>query len=222
MGKSNNRSSELPGAFSLFKPSINAITLNLVTLIELILVPFLIVTLGDIIGHGGLFLTFVGEILVIFLAPAAYLAQLRSSQGKTIDFTQAVKQSLHYFWRMIGLWIVLAIVIGVGFLLLIVPGLFMIRRYILSPYYLLDRDMKIFDAMKASATDSKTFSGAIWGLIGVDFLLAVVLLVLTALLGARLEIVGLLVYYTYYCAPSIRYLQIKRALKPGTQAAPIV
>jgi hypothetical protein len=222
MSESDNWSDELPSAFSLFKPSMNAISVNLVTLIELVLVPLLVVTLGRLIGHGGgAVISFIGEIMALLLAPAAYLTQLQSAKGKTIDFTKAIKDSLHYFWRLVGLGIVLFVIIGVGFLLLIVPGVFLLRRYILSPYYLLDRDMKVFDAMKASATDSKTFSGAIWGLIGVDFLLVIVMLVLTAILGS-LEIIGLAIYYTYYCAPAIRYLQIKRAVKPTAPAAPIV
>src|SRR5665213_1562316 len=198
MSESDNRSNELPGAFSLFNPSMKAVSLNLITLIELVLIPVLVVTLGELMKHaGGRAITSVGEILSLLLAPAAYITQLRSARGKTIDFTEAVKESLHYFWRMVGLGIVLFVVIGIGFILLIVPGLFLLRRYILSPFYLIDRDMKVFDAMRASATDSRTFSVAIWGLIGVQVLLAVVTAIFSILLGP-LSIVGLALYYIYY------------------------
>lgn len=222
MRNSDNRSSELPGAFSLFNPSIKAVMLNIITLIELVLIPVLIVTIGGLLKHttGGI-LTAIGEILSLLLAPAAYLTQLRSAQGKTIDFSEAVKKSLHYFWRMVGLGIAMIVIIGIGFILLIVPGLFLLRRYILSPYYLLDRDMKVFDAMKASAADSKTFSGAIWGLIGVETLVAVASAIVSVLLGP-LAIIGVVIYYMYYCAPAIRYLQIKHAIKPSSAVAPII
>ena len=222
MSQSDNRPSELPGAFSLFNPSMKAISINIITLIELVLIPVLVVTLGELVKHaGGRAITSVGEIMSLLLAPAAYITQLRSAQTKTIDFTEAIKESLHYFWRMVGLGIVLVIIIGSGFILLIVPGLFLLRRYILSPFYLIDQDMKVFDAMRASAADSKTFSMAIWGLIGVQALLALVSAILSILLGP-LSIIGLLLYYIYYCAPAIRYLQIKHAVKPKTAAAPIV
>jgi hypothetical protein len=66
--------------------------------------------------------------------------------------------------------------------------------------------------MKASAEDSKKFSGAIWGLIGVMAMLVIVIAILEAVV-IWLYVIGLVVYYTYYCAPSIRYLQIKKASK---------
>ncbi len=222
MSKSENRSSELPGAFSLFQPSMNAIALNLVTFIELVLVPVLVVLIGGIIKHvTGHIITAIGEILTLFLTPAAYLTQVRSVQKKSIDFTEAIKESLHYFWRLIGLWICLIFIIGIGFLLFIVPGLFMLRRYILSPYYLIDRDMKVFDAMKASANDSKTFSGAIWGLIGVEVLIAIASAIISILLGP-LSAIGFVIYYLYYCAPTVRYFQIKHATKPSASPTPSV
>jgi len=222
MAEPENRSNELPGAFSLFRPSLNAIMVNLVTLIELVAVPLLVVGLGGVLkNHGGSVITPFGEILALVLAPAAYLTQLMSVQNKKIDFTKAIKESMHYFWRLIGLAICVGVVVGIGFILLIVPGLIMLRRYILSPYYLLDRDMKIFDAMRASAAESKQFSGAIWGLIGVEILISLASAVISILLGP-LSAVGFLVYYTYYCAPAIRYLEIKRASKPSSAAAPIV
>ena len=201
MSETETNSNELPGAFSLFQPSWEALRLNLVTFIELALIPVLIILVGSLLKHAaGVALT------------AVYLTQLRSAQNKTIDFADALKESFHYFWRFMGLIICVGIIITIGFILLIVPGFFMIRRYMLSPYYLLDRDMNVFDAMKASAEDSKKFSGAIWGLIGVMAMLVIVIAILEAVV-IWLYVIGLVVYYTYYCAPSIRYLQIKKASK---------
>jgi hypothetical protein len=219
MDPKDNKSKELPGAFSLFQPSWEAIQVNLVTFIELVLVPLLFVLVGSIIKHAtGAFLESVGEILAILFSPGIYLTQLKSVRKNTVDFSQAVKEGLHYFWRFFGLVICMFVIIGIGFLLLIVPGFFMLRRYILAPYYLLDRDMKIFDAMKASAEDSKEFSMAIWGLIGVEVLLGAVLVILQALLG-WIYIVGLVFYYIYYCAPAVRYFEIKNATKTKTSTS---
>ncbi len=213
MSETETNSNELPGAFSLFQPSWEALRLNLVTFIELALIPVLIILVGSLLKHAaGVALTSIGEILAIVFSPAVYLTQLRSAQNKTIDFADALKESFHYFWRFMGLIICVGIIITIGFILLIVPGFFMIRRYMLSPYYLLDRDMNVFDAMKASAEDSKKFSGAIWGLIGVMAMLVIVIAILEAVV-IWLYVIGLVVYYTYYCAPSIRYLQIKKASK---------
>jgi hypothetical protein len=208
---------EFPSAFELFKPSWEAVKSNLITFIELILIPIVIgliislpswrnATSASSTINGALFLRdgFAGLISLLF-APALAYTQLQSVRGKTVDFLQALKASTKFFWRFIGLVIVMGIVILVGFVLFIVPGLFMLRRYILAPYYLIDKDMKIFEAMRASAADSKKFSSAIWGLIGVEILCTVVgvIPIIGWIISAALSI-------AYYCAPAIRYTQVKK------------
>ena len=88
----------------------------------------------------------------------------------------------------------------------------MLRRYLLSPYYLIDKNLKIFDAMKASAKDSVPFSSAIFGLIGVFILLVLAAAVIQALFGAA-GVIAVIAYYAYYCAPAVRYQEIKLASK---------
>ena len=98
MSETETNSNELPGAFSLFQPSWEALRLNLVTFIELALIPVLIILVGSLLKHAaGVALTSIGEILAIVFSPAVYLTQLRSAQNKTIDFADALKESFHYF-----------------------------------------------------------------------------------------------------------------------------
>lgn len=212
MAKANQ---QLPGAFELFKPSWKAVQLNLITFIEFILVPALIAlivsflnqghsTSANGLGDGLLIGDGLAGLVSLFFAPAIALTQLRSVKGVKIDFLPAIKESFAFFWKFIGLIIVMGLVIGIGFMLLIVPGLFMLRRYILAPYYLIDKKTGVFEAMKISAEQSKRFSPAIWGLIGVEFLCTVIGLIplIGWLVSAALSII-------YYCAPAVRYTQIK-------------
>lgn len=216
----NSKPKQFPGAFELFKPSWEAVKRNLITFIELILVPVLVAfiislpswrhaNMASNVINGPLFLRDgIAGLISLLFAPALAYTQLQSVRGKTVDFMQALKASVKFFWRFIGLIIVMGIVIFVGFILFIVPGLFMLRRYILAPYYLIDGDMKVFEAMRASAADSKTYSSAIWGLIGVEILCAVVGVV--PLIG---WIVGAILSIAYYCAPAVRYTQVKKVSK---------
>ncbi len=87
----------------------------------------------------------------------------------------------------------------------------MLRRYILAPYYLIDKNMKIFDAMRACSEDSIKFSPAIFGLMGVYALIVIGSLITQTILGFAYVLV-LAVYYVYYSAPAVRYIQIKAAL----------
>jgi hypothetical protein len=76
----------------------------------------------------------------------------------------------------------------------------------LAPYYLVDEDIGIMAAMKKSAADSKPFSGAIWGMMGLYT--AFFVLGIVPFIGG---IVGSIFSIVYLCAGAVRYLQIKQA-----------
>lgn len=218
MTKKKKQKIAFPSAFGLFRPSIDAVLLNVWTFLALLLLPIagfvlFAVTAGafaaaDLTGvaavMAGLMLAFV-VLAALIVGPALPYVQLMSAKGKQVTIQEAVRAGLKKFWRFYGLSILTGLIVFIGFLLLIVPGLFMLRRYILAPYYLFDRDLGIMEAMKASAKDSKRFSGAVWGLIGVIVLIGAtgmvpILFVVTAALQVA-----------YYCAPAVRYFQIKQA-----------
>src|ERR1700722_774460 len=93
---------DLPGAFELFKPSWQAIKLNLITFIEIIIVPFMISLLGLIFDHSNMssstriIFQLVGDIVAVLLAPAMIVTQLASVRGKRIDLLPAVREGLHF------------------------------------------------------------------------------------------------------------------------------
>ena len=135
----------------------------------------------------------------------AQQAQLEGAEGKKIDFSKLWLVVKELGWRMLGLYIVVGLVILVGFILFIVPGLFMIRRYMLAPYVMLDRKVGISEAMNQSAELSKLNTGAIWGVIGVMFLIGL-LNVIPLIGGLTSFVVGSL----YSVAPALRYTQLRK------------
>jgi uncharacterized membrane protein len=90
-------------------------------------------------------------------------------------------------------------------ILLVIPGLIMIRRYFLAPYVMLDKKVGIREAMDQSAELSKINTGSVWGIIGVSFLIALVNVI---------PIIGGLASFSlgalYSVAPAMRYLQLKK------------
>jgi hypothetical protein len=211
--------SKLPSAFSLFKPSWAAVKLNIVTFILLALIPavlyFAIAALvlsmdknsTGSLGSGAITAFAIVGLIVLLLAtifgPAIAYIQLKSVSGTKVTIGEALKSGLHFALRFLGLYIIMGLVIGIGFLLLIVPGLFMLRRYILAPYFLIDKDLGIMEAMNQSAEASKKYSSALWGLIGVSILISLpgIIPVIGALASAILGI-------AYYCAPAVRYKEV--------------
>lgn len=133
-------------------------------------------------------------------------AQLQGAEGKAITFDKLWAVVKQIGWRMLGLYIVVALFIIGGLILLIVPGLIMIRRYFLSPYVMLDKRPKtISEAMEISAKISKPHSGSIWGVIGVMFLIGLI---------SVIPVVGWLASFLlgmfYSVAPALRYQELKK------------
>lgn len=203
---------QFPDAFSLLRPSANALMLNIWTFLGLLFIAIIFSVISNISGGQldspvMLFFYLVSLAASFIIAPAYTIAELRSADDKKIDLVDTVKQGLPYAIRMFLLQILTALVVLVGLLLLIVPGIIAIQRLLLAQYYLVDKDLGIIDAMKASAADAKKYPGAVWGLIGV---LLVYMLLLFTILFIPVSIVLLV---AYLCAPAIRYYQIQDAAK---------
>lgn len=132
-------------------------------------------------------------------------AQLDAVERRPLTFDSLWDTVKRLGWRLVGLYIVMGLVIGVGFLLLIVPGLIMLRRYFLAPYVMLDKNTGIREAMDKSAELTKLNTGAIWGVLGVMLLFGLVNII--PIIGGLASFVlgGL-----YSLAPAMRYHQLKR------------
>lgn len=212
----------LTGAFQLFKPSKEMVMNNAMAFLLIIFMPSFLSLIGQILStnsaatlsstfslnatsevSGGHPLTTIGGLLSLLLLPAGIYIELLAAKGKAIDAWKSFTESLKYFWRLFGLFLLVGLIVICGLILFIVPGVIFIRRYFLAPYFLVDKDMKITDAMKASAEKTKGRPGAVWGIIGVSFLF--VLFGIVPIFGGLISLVMLTLYT---CAPAIRYTEI--------------
>jgi hypothetical protein len=135
----------------------------------------------------------------------AQAAQLEAAEDKPLDFQNLWQYVKVLGWRLLGLYIVIGLAVVIGLILLIVPGLIMIRRYYLAPYVMLDKKLGIREAMDRSAAISKANTGAVWGVLGVMFLIGLINIV-PIIGGLASFAVGAL----YSVAPALRYQQLKR------------
>ncbi len=135
-------------------------------------------------------------------------AQLEVSEGKSPSFDKLWVTFKELGWRMTGLYLVMALYITVGFILLIIPGLIMLRRYFLAPYVMLEQKCSIKEAMERSAAMSHPVPKAIWGVIGV--------MILIGLLNA-IPYLGWMIAFAvgsfYSIAPALRYQELKTVPK---------
>src|SRR3569833_1910799 len=127
-------------------------------------------------------------------------AQLEVAEGRTPQFAELKAFVKKKGWRLFGLYVSMFLIIGIGFVLLIIPGLIMLRRYILAPYVMIDKRCSIKEALDGSAALSRVNTGAAWGLIGVLALIGLIGIV--PYFGSLASfIVGAL----YSVAPALRY-----------------
>jgi uncharacterized membrane protein len=132
-------------------------------------------------------------------------AQLDAVEDKHLDFQNLWQVVKTKGWRLLGLYIVMSLIIGLGFVLLFIPGLFMIRRYIMAPYVMIDKNTGIQESLTKSAAISLKNTGAVWGIIGVLFLIGLVNII-PYFGGLAAFVLGSL----YSVAPALRYQQLKK------------
>lgn len=216
---------KLPGAFTLFEPSTRAFKANVVTILGLFLsplvatIPLFSVAVGFAIAinnngkgvHGSGILA--AGLLAIYVAIFAFSiivgaglidATVWAVEGKKPTYIDSIRIGFYHFWRFVGLSICVAALVLLGLILGIVPGLFLLKRYFLAPFYLVHRSMGIAEAMKQSAADTKQYGG-VWGIMGVFALIELIGII--PFVGWIITLVGLALYA---CAPAIRYLQIQK------------
>ncbi len=224
----------LPSAFLLFSKSWEAVQRNLSVFGVLYIIPFISViantfnrpevkesktsafsnglfggwsplAIGAVIGTGIL-IALIGLAIGLIVQAMLAVAELESAQGQTLTLGKVWERARPLVLRLFGLSVVTGLIVFAGLILLIVPGMIFIRRYLLAPYYMIDRDVSISEALKLSAADSKKFAGAIWGLIGVTLLIA-----LTGIVPVVGGLISFVLGLMYSVAPALRYQEIKQA-----------
>lgn len=214
---------KLPSAFKLVSPSVDALAANFWTFAGLAVFEmfFVAVTYVLMLANSDpntttsissavivsmIVFGILGAICTLIAEPALTKTQLLSVDDKKIGFTEALKAGLPFVWRLLGLQLMMALICVVAVLLLVIPLFFVYPRILLAPYYLVDRNLTIMQALKTSAAEYKKVKG-VWGLIGVQFLFSIV------------PFVNFILGILYYCAPAIRYRQITAAASGKTEAA---
>ncbi len=124
---------------------------------------------GEPTGNLSLAVSLINYIVYFWLAYNTMKMGLKMTSGHKVD----IKELFHFdktSAKKIGMYFLAisacSLVIFVGFILLIIPGIYFGVKYKFVPYLVLDKDMSIADAFKKSANMT---DGKIWKLLGVSF-----------------------------------------------------
>ncbi len=215
----------MPDAFALFEPSANLILKNFNEFVWLLGAPFILTILSVLQrltyhpAKGHLFessapqltLSLLTLIVGLLVSPGIIVLEIALIKGKTMHAGEAFRTGLHYFWRLLGLAILLAFALSFAFLLLVVPFFLLLPRVIMSPYFLIDQDMSIADALSASFNAYKKYHG-VWGIIGVS-----VLVYLPSIIPLVGSVISTCLNFLYQPAFVFRYVHYTR-LEAGKAA----
>jgi len=175
---------------------------NITNLIYLVILPNLILSLGQLFANQaesksadfkimGTVLITAGFIwLIINQAPIIYFA-VRAVKGETPTLSESYRGGLKFFWQYLLLILVLVTIIGLGLALFILPGLvaayFILQRYYLTPYFMIDQKLPIREALAKCNEQTKPYFLNI-----LDVLFLQVTLVLSAaIVGVASMLIGI-------------------------------
>lgn len=226
----------LPSAFSLIGQTVEVIKRNASAFTLMLIAPALLQSIGLLIPTSidGNILTSINfwlntalsAICGLFLALAeggVILAIFKSLNNEDAPAFQTFVAGLKYFWRLMGVGIITTVLLSLAFLVFIVPFFILLPHVLLANYYVIDRNMGPIQAFKASFNESKPYSGAIWGLIGVMILLIIAGMILMVALTSVHPVIGSIAFIPFTlaltCAPVIRYKQISDLQKADQTVA---
>ena len=158
----------LPESYALFRR--NYIPASIVIIVPPLLVQ-LSSTLPQVAGRAGLWigasLGVLGTILTLASMSASILLQIQIVRGQRVRLPNLYRDSFRYWLRLLGFSLLFGLILVVGLILLIVPGVIALRRYILTPYFLVEEDLGIRRAMQRSAAASLLVRKHIWTMLAI-------------------------------------------------------
>lgn len=150
-------------------------------------------------------------VLLFFGVIISYLLSIvlnyRVSEGKTVSFSAVWNElSRNWLWaRLIGLGILSALIIILGLFLLIIPGIIFIWKLYLAPWILIDKNVKIMDALSESWNMTKGYAWPIYSIIVFTLVLS-----LPSVIPVVGSIIAFVLGVAYAVAPALRYQEIKK------------
>ena len=161
--------------------SIRLVRANLEQVLVVFFLPLLVSVLGQVLANhkhdinkviaGGL-LSMIGSLWLLAGALCVYFYSL-AIVGERPGFWKIYRRGLAFAPRVIGASILVVVIAVAGFICLIIPGFIAIRRYCLTPYYIVDYNIGIREALDKSA-QSKPAAPAIYGVLSLIALLGVI------------------------------------------------
>jgi len=121
----------------------------------------------DIWTVVGVLLHGIIGLVTLFNAAAIVVLQTDSTTNRTMSVRNMYREAILFWPRIIGFGMLFSLLVVGGLLLLIVPGLIIVRRYILAPYCIVEEDLGIRASMQRSAELTANLSRPIASMVAI-------------------------------------------------------
>jgi hypothetical protein len=146
--------------------------------------------------------------LSIFLYAMSTVLKVEASKGKKPDFNTLVEGGKKYWLRILGLSVLSGLIVLVGLILLIIPGIFAIGRVAMAPFFMIDKDLGVIDSLKASNEMGEKHWQAVWAAILLFIGISIIAGIVSGIpyIGALISAIGVIAFSLIL---PLRYLQLK-------------
>jgi uncharacterized membrane protein len=139
--------------------------------------------------------------------------QVEAAKGNSPEPFESFKKGLRMWLPLIAMFILQGILVIIGLILFIIPGLILIRAFFLAQFFVIDQKLGPILALDASKKATKPVSYWIWGTIGVGIVISLMaaFLGLIPFIGSALSTA---IGYIYAFATALRYNEIVNGINP--------
>jgi hypothetical protein len=119
-------------------------------------IAFVVTLVSIVFNSKGMpaFWVYIGVIVIAWLTCGYLKIALEYKQGNKLPFDDLFKQ-YKYLWRFIGASLLIGVIVALGFIVLIIPGIYFALKYQFVLNLIVDKDMGVFEAMQKSAEMTK-------------------------------------------------------------------
>jgi hypothetical protein len=183
-----------PGAFGVYNYSKRVISYNLAAFLPVIVFAYL----AELIATYSRPLVAILLYIVVFLLQlTGYVILLACLRHQKISIGDALDKATRLSLKTLCLYFIMGVMVALGLVLLIVPGIILIARLALAPYYLIDQNLSIKESLVTAWKNSEGHVTKTWGVIAVELLFAILALVLVGFYLTVVYSAAILILYKF-------------------------
>ncbi len=179
----------MPGPIQLFKNSLAIVSANFFLFLSILFIPIVVSFLTALFAPNkatGIMITSESIVYVVLmfiyvvLSVLMTVALILAINDNSITAKEAYRRAWPYFWRYIGLSLLMSIIMMVGFLLLIIPGIILSVWFAFATFVLVLENGAIVESLKKSREYTR---GKWWAIFGRLIAMSVFVLLLSMLIS---------------------------------------